>query len=144
MRPGGEIGSIDIGMSRSSAIAAATEDGLTVEDFRRGPGPGKPDLSIGSQLFAYFDADGALEEVEVAVPSSSRDIAVECLGLDLTRSYASVRRQMSTIGRVDKTDSDPGTSSYTELGLVLWADAKPEDYAEVRVKGILVRKARAI
>jgi len=138
VRPGLGIGSIDIGMSRSSAIAAATADGLTVEDFRRGPGSGKPDLFIGSQLFAYFDADGAVEEVEVAIPSSSRELAVECLGLDLDASYASVRRQMSAIGRRDEADVESGATSYPELGLMLWADAGPEDFADVRVQAILV------
>ena len=82
-------------------------------------------MFIGSQLFAYFDADRSVEEVEVAVPSSSSELAVECLGLDLNASYASVRRQMSAMGRSDEADADIGTTSYPELGLKLWAEAGP-------------------
>ena len=52
VRPGAGIGPIDIGMRRPEAVAAAKASGLTLEDFRRGPGRGKPDLFIGSQLFA--------------------------------------------------------------------------------------------
>jgi hypothetical protein len=141
VRPGTGIGPIDIGMSRSSAIAAAIADGLTVVDFRRGPGLGKPDLFIGSQLFAYFDVDGAVEEVEVAVPTTSREIAVECLGMDLSASYEAVRNQMSGLGHVDAASRDPGTSAYAELGLVLWADAGLDDYEDVRVEAILVRRS---
>ena len=115
---------------------------MTVEDFRRGPGLGEPDLFTSGQLLAYFDADGAVEEVEVAVPSSSREVTVACLGLDLNASYGSVRRQMSAIGRSDETDSDIGTSSYPELGLMLWADARPEDFADVRVEAILLRRRK--
>jgi hypothetical protein len=128
VRPGIGIGPIEIGMSRSAAIAAASAAGLTVKDFRRGSGPGKPDLVINGQLFAYFDGDGMVEEVEVAVPTVVRELGVTCLGLDLTASYEVVRDRMSAIARVDETDPDyPGTSVYFDLGLSLWADAKAED-----------------
>ena len=141
VRPGVGIGPIEIGMSRADAIAAATAAGLTVEDFRRGLGPGKPDLAISKQLFAYVDNSGTVEEVEVAVPTQGQELAVTCLDLDLTASYGVVLGRMASIARVDETDPEyPGTSVFFELGLSLWADATAEDLPDVRVEAILVRR----
>ena len=142
VRPGIGIGPIDIGMARSDAIAGATAAGLMVEDFRRGPGHGKPDLVINGQLFAYFDGAGRVEEVEVGLSADEEaEFAVVCLDLDLAASYEAVLRRMSAISPVDDTDPEyPGTSAYPELGLVLWADAKAEDLPDVTVETILVRR----
>jgi hypothetical protein len=128
-------------MSRADAIAAATAAGLTVEDFRRGPGPGKPDLAMSGQLFAYVDGNGTIDEVEVAVPTDGQGLAVTCLDLDLTASYEGVLGRMASVARVDETDPEyPGTSVFLELGLSLWADATAEDLPDVRVEAILVRR----
>ena len=72
---------------------------------------------------------------------SSDELPVTCLDVDLTAPYDVVLGRLATFGRVDETDPEyPGTSVYSELGLSLWADAKAEDLADVRVEAIVVRR----
>ena len=124
-------------------IAAAEAAGLTVDDFRRGPTAGPPDMVIGGQLFVYFDGSDFVQEVEVGVTATDDEgqVRVTCLDLDLAAGYDTVLERMKAHGRVDETHPEyPGTSVYSGLGLSLWADAKAEDLSEVQVEAILVRR----
>ena len=143
MRPGEGIGPLQLGMTRKDAMTAGLAAGFAVDAFARAGGP-KTDLVLSGQLFVYFDAAGRVDEVEVAVPQGvdPRRVPVSCLGLPLAAPYDELLRRMRDRARADERDPEhPGTSAYPDLGLVLWADTKTEDLAEVRVQAILVRRA---
>ena len=132
-------------MTRDEARAAGDGAGLQAADFKRGAGladlptSGSTDLSFGSQLFAYFNGNEVVEEIEVAV---SGPLPVALLDVDLGTPYADVLRAMQAHGRVDETDPEyPSTSVYVALGLSLRADVTADDMAEVSVEAVLVRRS---
>jgi hypothetical protein len=144
VRPGEGIGPVDIGMTREQVQAAAAAAGLHVRDFSR-TGKGSSDLVVNGQVFVYFDKGGKVYEAEVTVPSEEDDLLlpVTCLDLDLTASYEDILGRVAPVARVDEADPEyPAASPFPELGLVLWADVKPEELAEARVESILVRRRR--
>jgi hypothetical protein len=137
VRPGAGIGPIEIGMTREQARDAAVTSGLSVGDFRRGGGEGRPDFFIADQLFAYFEDGDLVTEVEVAVVG---DHTVTCLSLDLTAPFADILSRMRAIAHEDETDPDPAGRAFPELGLDLWSESGPSKGADLPVGAILVRR----
>lgn len=140
MRPGEGIGPITIGMTRSEAVEAAESVGLTATSFVKSPTAPKA-LVIERQLFAYFDPDDRVEEVEVAVPRDPDDRDVMWNDLDFALDPGAVTGALDEIAQPDKEDLEyPATSYYPDLGLAVWKDARPDDWLDGPFESVLVRR----
>lgn len=140
VRPGEGIGPITLGMTRSEAFEAAENFRLTAASFVKSPTASEA-LVIERQLFAYFDRDDRVEEVEVAVPSDQDDRGVTWNDLDFALDPGAVARALDEIAQPDKEDVEyPATRYYPDLGMAVWKDAKPEDWLDGPFESVLVRR----
>lgn len=120
VRPGEGIGPIAIGMTRLEALEAAKDAGLSVMSFVKSPNDPEA-LAIEQQLFAYFDRDDWVVEVEVAVPTQGNRPRVMWGGLDFAQSPNELTKALEGIAQPDRTDTEyPATSIYPGLGLSVW------------------------
>jgi hypothetical protein len=140
VRPGEGIGPITIGMTRSEALEAAASAGLSAMSIVKSPTAPEA-LVIERQLFAYFDPDDRVEEVEVAVPRDQDDRGVMWNDLDFALDPGAVTGALDEIAKPDREDAEyPATSCYPDLGLALWKDAKPNDWLDGPFESVLVRR----
>ena len=140
VRPGQGIGPIAIGMTRSQALEASESAGLSAASFVKSPTAPKA-LVIERQLFAYFDINDRVLEVEVAVPRDQDDRGVMWNDLDFALDPGQVAGALDEIAQPDTEDAEyPTTRRYPDLGLILWKDAKPEDWLDGPFESVLVRR----
>src|SRR6476469_3550870 len=105
VRPGEGIGPLTVGMTRSEAMDAVEGAQFSSERFVKSPE--SPDaLSIERQLFAYFDLDDRVEEVEVAVPRGPNDRGVRWNQLDFALDAGAVAAALDETARPDSTDPE--------------------------------------
>jgi len=96
---------------------------------------------IERQLFAYFDDNDRVLEVEVAVPREQDDRGVMWNDLDFAMDPGQVAGAVDEIARPDMEYAEyPATRHYPDLGLVLWKDAKPDDWLDGPFQSVLVRR----
>ena len=126
VEPGVGIGPVQIGMTRHQVIRAAEAAGLDVRLIRRWPD--KPEvLIVSDQIQAYFGPDDLVEQAESAFSPT----AVRYGAIDLGGRAADVKAELDRIAEPDANDRHyPASLCYLTLGLCLWKDAKPSDWAK--------------
>ena len=140
VRPGEGIGPITIGMTRSEAFEAAENVGLTAASFVKSPTAPEA-LVIERQLFAYFDPDDRVEEVEVAVPRDQDDRGVTWNDLNFALDPGAVASALDQIAQPDKEAVEyPATRCYPDLGMAVWKDGRSDDWLDGPFESVLVRR----
>ena len=126
VEPGVGIGPVQIGMTRHQVIRAAESAGLEVQPVRRWPDHPEV-LIVADQVQAYFGPDDLVRQVESAFSPAP----VRYGAIDLGGTAAEVKAALDRIAQPDTEARDfPASFCYPALGLCLWKDAKPSDWAE--------------
>lgn len=119
------VGPLQLGMTRAAVRAALEGRFDQISRARTLEYP--TDVFFDSSLFAYYDADGLLEAVELARPLSPMLDGVDLLSLGYTAACTLLRRTDPAL------ETDTGGATSFGLGVGLYAPAaleEPDEPAE--------------
>ena len=138
VEPGVGIGPVRLGMTRDEVIEAAATAGLSCQPLNSWPH--RPEvLIIANQVQAYFTGDDHVEAVEAAT-YESLEFRLQCDGVDLGDQSPTVKARLDELAEADTSDPDfPASFCYLSIGLCLWKDSKPADWADGPFESVLVQ-----
>jgi len=138
VEPGVGIGPVRLGMTRDQVIEAAAAAGLSCRPLKRWPD--RPEvLIVADQVQAYFGSDDHVEAVEAAT-HESLDFRLRCDGVDLGDPSPTVKARLDELAEADTSDPGfPASFCYLSIGLCLWKDTKPSDWADGPFESVLVQ-----